>query len=104
MRNSLWMAADIPGAKNIDFFTYRHFDLSFNDVGERFMRMNMQWSANTRLIMNLQQSHFITFDQRLYQKIAFHRFSFDGFYNQSFDVRVFRKNHKIFLSRLEPTI
>ena len=67
MGNSLGMTTDIPRAKNIDFFADRHFDFAFDDVGERFMSMNMERSADTRLVKPLIKGDEMTLLEIHYQ-------------------------------------
>jgi len=59
VRDALRMAADIAWPEDINFFANSHFDFPLYDVGERFVRMNVQRSADTRLIMDLEQGHLV---------------------------------------------
>src|SRR5215831_15195245 len=62
MRNALGMAANIARAEDINLLPDRHFNFSFDDIGERLVGVHMHRRADARLIMNFQKSHFIALD------------------------------------------
>jgi hypothetical protein len=69
------MAAYVARPENINFFADGHFDFAFDHVGERFMLVNVQRGAYTGLIVNFEERHFLSFDERLDEEVAIHRLS-----------------------------
>src|SRR5581483_7572653 len=101
MQDALGMPTDIAGPHDELFRADGRLHFALDHVGDGLVRVGVERRTDTRRIVDLEERHLVTLDERLHQKIAaVRRLSFDRRDPDRLDIRIPGSKHLTLLLTL----
>jgi len=94
VEDSFRVPADIARSHDEFLQTDGRFHFALHHVSDRFMRVGMKRGADSRRVVDLEESHLVTLNKRLDEHIAtVQRLALHGTYRHSLDLGISRFDH-----------